>query len=182
MALGSSSSFVILPQECVLLCKEQLIFVGWMERRSPIPPLAAAFPWERVGDAGRHWEHSLGDPAEVGRGFVPSTHFGRWLLGSPAWGAWAPRSGQSHLCTAGTSLTSIPISNSHSGYWDSAPDCFMLFLFHPPAIIFCCSSEITAKLCCSFFFPPSIINFFSRVESFPDHPPPTYTHACTHTL
>lgn len=146
-----------------------------MERRSTIPPSPAcllASRQEMLATTKRSWESPLRWEGRC----CPST-----------WGLWPPREpstrswGQSHICTPIPMGTApLPPSKSNSGYRDSASS--VLLLFHPP-VIFCCSSEITAKLCSFFFFfSSSIINIFSRVDSFPDHPPPTYTHACTYTL
>lgn len=146
------------------------------------PALSSRIPW---GAGRRCWPPPQAEPRRAslgGTGVCPLDMGWQVSAGAQHGEPELPAGGslafalQRHL-----SPPSAPLSNSNSGYWDSAPDCFMLFLFHPPAIISCCSSETTAKLCCSFFFL-SIINFFSRAESFPDHPPPTYTHACTHTL
>lgn len=63
VTLGGSSSPAILLEEWVWLGKEQLMFAGWMERRSTIPPLAAASPGEQVGDVGHRREQSLEEPA-----------------------------------------------------------------------------------------------------------------------
>lgn len=145
-----------------------------MERRSTIPPSPAcllASRQEMLATTKRSWECSLrwegrccprhgacGHQESPARGAGASPTFARpslWgQLLSPHLGATQVTGTQPHLCCC----------------------CFIHLL----------SSAVLQKLLPNyapfFFFSSSIINIFSRVDSFPDHPPPTYTHACTYTL
>lgn len=154
-----------------------------MERRHAILLSAAASPG---GQGRRCWTPPQAEPrrASLGGAGVCPLDMG-WRVSAGA------QHGEPELPTRGSlafalqrhlSPPSAPLSNNNSGYWDSAPDCFMLFLFHPPAIISCCSSETTAKLCCSFFFfpSPSLISFLGqRASQITLHP---LTHMHAHTL
>lgn len=133
--------------------------VSWQAGRRcwPPPREAGRARWGGKGDAAPA-HGACGHQESPARGAGASPTFARpslWgQLLSPHLGATQVTGTQPHLCCC----------------------CFIHLL----------SSAVLQKLLPNyapfFFFSSSIINIFSRVDSFPDHPPPTYTHACTYTL
>lgn len=97
----------------------------------------------------------------------------RWLLGSPG-SLLRAFALQGLLSPPSLYLTATVITRTQP-QTVSSYSCFIHLLLSPAIL-----EKLLPNYAALFFFLP-IINFFSRVESFPDHPPPTYTHACTHT-
>lgn len=104
-----------------------------------------------------HWQAAAGEP-------------GLLAQGSPMFAL------QGHLLPPSPCLRAILVTGTQP-QTVSCYSCFIHLLLSSAVL-----QKLLPNYAAFFFFFPSIINFFSRVESFPDHPPPTYTHACTHTL